>query len=519
MRGLSAVVCLGALLCAPTAFASSHNLVATSHSREVAEVTAAYTDLAKAQGRELVVYDADGLVRPFGDSVMGRTWDTVPRNARGSFERIAEATGERRAFSMLVRTDGKVECRVGPTSPDQAWMNLLAAYSGQDRNALARERMRLTSALFQRFVLLHEVAHCTDPHAFDRDRDPLRNLQVRHRAEAYADVFALLALAREGQDPKALAEIVGIRSLYMSSSSLGAEADRKSGGSLPSDAAVARHEHVAYWNISAMKAAVAIADRMRGVDNKTLTTTAHAIVNADGVTAQILVTVHRALAKEGGFTHAEAEIAAAEAQRAFIRTGDAPQSERKFDRDRWERDFAQRLRSSGAAGRGPARAIALERERLRAAAATENNAADAGEIEEALGRLAELSMKGYASVTDPPVVVSSTGNSTKRIPVAAMPARLDTVGPVPSVALKGALEAATANSELRAKVALPAKGSQASLERIPLPKARPSRLRAVATLVPPTQPKAASLVDDLTGISPAMAKVRAEAAARRSPLR
>lgn len=514
MNRLSAIICFGALLCTSTAFASTQNQVLTTHSREVAEVRSTYADLVKAQGRELVVYDADGLVRPFGDSVMGRTWDTVPRNARGSFERIAEATGERRAFSMLVRTGGKVECRVGPTSPDQAWINLLAAYSGEDRAALAPERMRLTSALFQRFVLLHEVAHCTDPHAFDRDRDPLRNLLIRHRAEAYADVFALLALAREGQDPRALTEIVGIRSLYISSSSRNADAEHGSGEILPSDSTVAGYEHVAYWNISAMKAAVAIAERMRGVDNRTLAATAHAIVNADGVTAQILVTVHRALAKQAGFTHAEAEIAAAEARHAYIRAGSAPQSEPKFDRDHWERDFAQRLRASGAAGRGPAQAIALERERLRAAAATESNGADAGAIEEALGRLAELSMKGYARITDPPMVVSSRSNSTHRIPVAAMPARLDTVGPVPAAALKMALDAATANSGPRTNVAEAATGSHQSGDGIPMPKARPSRAGATSA-----SPKATSLMDDLTGISPAMARVRADAAVRRLPRR
>lgn len=511
MRRIATIVCLGALLCAPAAAIAAPQAVATAHGREVAQVQVAFADLVKAQGRELVVYDADGLVRPFGDAVMGRTWDTVPRNARGSFERIAEATGERRAFSMLVRTGGKVECRVGPTSPDQAWMNLLAAYSGHDRTTLARDRMRLTSALFQRFVLLHEVGHCTDPKAFDRDRDPMRNLLIRHRAEAYADTFAFLALAREGQDAKALAEIVAIRSLYMSSSALGAAAEGKSSAS---DAAIAGYEHVAYWNTRAMKAAIAIAGRMRDVDNKTLAATAHAIVDADGVTAEVLVNVHRALAKMHGFTHAEAEIAAAEAERALIRGDGMPQPARKFDRSAWEKDFMLRLKAAGATGRGPAEALARERERLRGLAATDDNVADAGAIEEALGRLAELSMNGYAGVTDPPVVVSSTGNSTNGIPVAAMPARLDSVGPVPSVALKGALEDATTSLRARAKVAPPAAPAANNLARAGKPQLA-AKGQSVALAA--AAPAVSKFADEMTGISPAMARVRAEAA--RKPLR
>jgi hypothetical protein len=485
----------------------------------VAQVQATFSDLVKALGRELVVYDADGLVRPFGDSVMGRTWDTVPRNARGSFERIAEATGERRAFSMLVRTGGKVECRVGPTSPDQAWMNLLAAYSGHDRATLARDRMRLTSALFQRFVLLHEVGHCTDPHAFDRDRDPMRNLLIRHRAEAYGDTFAILALAREGQDLKPLADIVAIRSLYMSSSSLGADADAGSGRGLPSDATIAGYEHVPYWNIRAMKAAIAIGDRMRGVDEQTLAATARAIVDADGVSAEMLVSVHGALAKETGFTQAEAEIAAAEAERALVRVEGTSQPERKFDRATWERDFQQRLRAAGATGRGPAEALARERDRLRQLAATDGNVADASALEEALGRLAELSMKGYAGVTDPPVVVSSTGDSTKRIPLAAMPSRFDTVGPVPSAALKGALDAATAGIGSGAKVAATtaAKGAAMTPTTKLQAKGRKLQLERKAIITQSARP-VSNLVAEMTGISPAMAKVRAEAAARK-PLR
>jgi hypothetical protein len=519
MRGVSAVVCLGALLCAP-AFAAPQTPAATVHSREVAQVQATFADLVRAQGRELVVYDADGLVRPFGDAVMGRTWDTVPRNARGSFERIAEATGERRAFSMIVRTGGKVECRVGPTSPDQAWMNLLAAYSGQERTALARERLRLSSALFQRFVLRHEVGHCTDPHAFDRDRDPMRNLLIRHRAEAYGDTFSILSLAAEGTDQAALSDIVKIRSLYMSASSLGADAERRSQGIVPSSAEVAGYEHVAYWNIDAMKAAIAMAPRVRGADGRTIAAIARAIVDADGVTAETLVRVHRALAKESGYTHAEAEIAAAEAERALIRSAGAGQLERAFDRDRWEREFLLRLKAAGAVGEGPAAAIASERDRLRGIAATSGSVADAGAIEEALGRLAELSMKGYASVTDPPVVVSSTGNSTNRIPVAAMPSRLDTVGPVPSLALKGALESATAKTTMAAKVVLPPRTATAApirpVPEVPISRVKPVK-RPIAVATVQTQPKA-SMIDDLTGISPAMARVRTEAAARK-PLR
>lgn len=542
MKGvLSAVVGLGALLCASAPSLASPP-AATAHSREVAQIQARFADLVRLQGRELVIYDADGLVRPFGDSVLGRTWDTVPRNARGSFERIAEATGERRAFSMIVRTGGKVECRVGPTSPDQAWMNLLAAYSGQERTSVARERMRLTSALFQRFVLLHEVGHCVDARAFDRDRTPMRNVFVRHKAEGYSDTFALLELAAEGVDPEVLRDIVKVRALYMASSAMGAASERRTEGTRPSDSDVAGYEHVPYWNIAAMKAAIAMAPRMRGADARTVATVARAIIDADGVTPEELVRVHRALAKESGATEAEAEIAAADAEHALVRPAPAP-GERTFDRVRWENEFRVRMQAAGASGEGPAALLASERDRLRAVAAVAGNPADAGALEEALGRLAELSMKGYASVSDPPLVVSSTGNSTGRIPVAAMPSRLDTVGPVPSQALKGALDAAAqsapaaraANAQVakpqaakpqaaKGVVAKPPPARVAALPRqipidaklIPAGRLTPvPQGKVQAQALPPAAAAKPDPIAELTGISPAMAKIRAEAAERR----
>jgi hypothetical protein len=274
---------------------------------------------------------------------------------------------------------------------------------------------------------------------------------------------------------------------------------------------------------------------MRGADPRMVASVAHAIIDADGVTAEDLVRVHRALAKESGATHAEAEIAVAEADRALLRAGAAP-ADRSFERDRWEREFLQKLKTAGASGEGPAAAIAAERDRLRAFASLAGNVADAGAIEEGLGRLAELSMKGYASVTDPPLVISSTGNSTNRLPVAAMPSRLDTVGPVPSMALKGALEAATARTgpvqrQVQASV-------QTSAQRpMALPKAPPAaKVKLVAVqprqaikpvsatgAVPRGVVRAEPLppvakpdpIAEMTGISPAMARIRAMAAQKR----
>jgi hypothetical protein len=473
---------------------------ATIHSREIAAARVRYAPLVRAVGRELVVFDADSLVRPFGDTVMGRTWDTVPQNARGSFEKISEATGERRAFSMIVRTDGKAQCRVGPTSPDQAWMNLLAAYSGHERQAIINTPMALTSDVFQRFVLLHEIGHCTDPHAFDRDHDPMRNLLYRHRAEAYADVFAILALGHDGVSARELADIVRMRVLYMSASASD-EGDRKPGASYPSNATIAGYQHAAYWNVDAMKGALRQVGGIRAMTDEELVELAHYLVANDGIMASDLVLVDRALAHEPGASRPDAETFATDAENAVLGAPGGTLRDNAFDIKNWALQFDAMLKGSGASGEGPAAVIASERDRLRGMADTSKDPADADAIEKALARIAELATKGYAGLTDTPMIVSSSGGVVQEsgtATVAAMPSRVDNPGPIPSSGIKMPSRLPTVSissaSGVRNRTGRDKPVKVVSASR--LPQARPDAPR--------------SLVDELTGISPMMAKVRGE---------
>lgn len=414
-RALTAALCL--LAAAPAAAQESR------HSVQISGLQARYAPLVRAAGRDLVIFDADGLVRPFGDAVLGRTWDKVPKGARGSFERISEATGERRAFSMIVRVGGKAQCRVGPTSPDQAAMNLFSAYSGQDPQALNPSAFKLSAQVFERFVLLHEIGHCTDPDAFARSADPIKNVMLRHRAEAYGDAFAILELAREGIPREMLDDIIRIRTLYMLASASGST-DR-------GDLAILKREHVPYWNIVAMRSAIASAGRIVGAEDRTVAALAKAIVDNDGVTTAGLIAVHRALADEDGKQTNPVSDAVAYASTLLTPTGRQPKPA-SFDKSAWARDFDIRLRGAGASGRGPAALIAAERNRLRGLASADWNADDAAAYEGALARLSELATKGYAGISDPPITVSSGSRPGGLQPdVAAMPSRLDVPGPIP----------------------------------------------------------------------------------------
>lgn len=475
----------------------------TARSSGLVQIQERFSPIVASQGRKLVIFDADGLVRPFGDAVLGRTWDAVPRNARGSFERIAEATGERRAFSLLVKVGGTVECRVGPTSPDQAWINLLAAYAGQDRTQFNIKRMTLTPAVFQQFILAHEIGHCGDKHAFDRDRNPLRNAMLRHRAEGFGDVFAILQLARGGTPKRALQEIVWIRALYLSSSAQAAEAERKDGGSYPSDETVASYEHVPYFNLDAMNAAVSISDRIGSLDDRQLIDLAHRLVDNDGVTVGDMIMAHRALAGQQGFTHAVAEVAVADAKRALLSSGAVTQGPSDFDKAGWERDFVSKLKLAGAEQGGAEAAIAAERTRLRGLAAASANVDGATDIEAALGRLTELATKGYAGVTDPPVTVSSGAGPAKGLPVAAMPSRSQDIGPVPAAALGGALKVLSAD---RKQVTAAAPQKERVAREITMPYVRTGKV----TSAPLAAPRPAG-IDEMFGVSSSLATIKAEA--------
>ncbi|MGY3581345.1 hypothetical protein ACVIGB_000586 [Bradyrhizobium sp. USDA 4341] len=479
--------------------------VTTVRSSGLTKIQERFAPIVAAQGRKLVIFDADSLVRPFGDAVLGRTWDALPKNARGSFERISAATGERRAFSILVRVGGKVECRVGPTSPDQAWINLLSAYAGQDRTQFDPKRLTLTPAVFQQFILAHEIGHCADKHAFDRDRNPLRNAMLRHRAEGFGDVFAILQLARGGTSKRALQEIVWIRALYLSSSATAEQEERKDGG-YPPDETVAGYEHVPYFNIDAMNAAVSISDRVGSLDDRQLVDLAHRLIEMDGVSIGDLIAAHRALAKQPGFTHAVAEVAVADARRALLSPGVVVQGPADFDRQAWEREFDAKLKLAGSAQDGAEAAIAAERTRLRALAGRSVNVDDATAIEAALGRLAELATKGYAIVTDPPVTVTSRSGAPRPLPVAAMASRTQVVGPVPADSLHGALKALTADRvppvEVKKKERMAARG-----ETVPF--VRTGKVNS-SPLVPP---KPVGL-DEMTGISSSLASIKSDNAAQ-----
>jgi hypothetical protein len=492
-----------ALMC--TVAWASPSPVPTVRSSGLTKIQERFAPIVAAQGRKLVIFDSDGLVRPFGDAVLGRTWDALPKNARGSFERISEATGERRAFSILVRVSGKVECRVGPTSPDQAWINLLSAYAGQDRTQFDPKRLTLTPATFQQFILAHEIGHCADKHAFDRDRNPLRNAMLRHRAEGFGDVFAILQLARGGTPKRTLQEIVWIRALYLSSSATAEEAERKGGG-YPSDETVAGFEHVPYFNIDAMNAAVSISDRVGSLDGRQLVDLAHRLIETDGVSVGDLIAAHRALAKQPGFTHAVAEVAVADARRAMLTPGAVTQGPADFDRQDWERDFDAKLKVAGGIQGGAEAAIAAERTRLRTLAGRSVNVDGAAALESALGRLAELATKGYAVVTDPPVTVTSRSGAPKPLPVAAMPSRAQDVGPVPAATLQGALKALAADRvpavDLTKRERTAARG-----ETVPFVRAG----KVISTPLP--TPKHAA-VDEMTGISSSFAAIKQDSVGR-----
>lgn len=493
---------LTALIC--TAAWAGPQAATTIRSVGLSKIEQRFAPIVATQGRKLVIFDADSLVRPFGDAVLGRTWDPIPKNARGSFERIAEATGERRAFSILVKVDGKVECRVGPTSPDQAWINLLAAYSGQDRAQFDPKRLTLTPATFQQFVLAHEIGHCADRHAFDRDRDPLRNAMLRHRAEGFGDVFAILQLAKGGTPKQTLQEIVWIRALYLSASARGADAERKDASTYPSDEKVAGFEHVPYFNIAAMNAAVSLAGRIGSLDDRQLVELAHRLIDADGVSVGDLIMAHRALAGEQGFTSAVAEVAVADARRGMLTPGVVAQGPSDFDQQAWERDFVAKLKLAGGPRGGAEAAIASERTRLRDLAAASLNVDGASAIEAALGRLSDLATKGYAAITDPPETVSSRAGAPKALPVAAMPSRPQDIGPLPALALNGALKALTQ----QARPQSPLK-REAAREIQVVPYVRTGKVTS-APLAAPERPG----IDEMTGMSSSLAAIKAEAVAK-----
>lgn len=495
-----------ALMC--TAAWAGPQTAKTVRSAGLSKIEQRFAPIVAAQGRKLVIFDSDGLVRPFGDAVLGRTWDAIPKNARGSFERIAEATGERRAFSILVKVDGKVECRVGPTSPDQAWINLLAAYSGQDRTLFDPKRLALTPAIFQQFVLAHEIGHCADRHAFDRDRDPMRNAMLRHRAEGFGDVFAILQLARGGTSKRALQEIVWIRALYLSASARGVDAERKDVGTYPSDEQVAGYEHVPYFNIDAMNAAVSLAGRVGSLDDRQLVDLAHRLIEADGVSVGDLIMAHRALAGERGFTSAVAEVAVADARRGMLATGVVAQGPPDFDQRAWERDFLAKLKAAGGARGGAEAVIAAERTRLRDLAAASINVEGASAIESALGRLSDLATKGYAGITDPPETVSSRAGASKAVPVAAMPSRPQDVGPLPAAALNGALRALTQQARTPAPTTVIKREAAKDIQVVPY--ARTGRI----TSGPLAAPRQTASVDEMIGMSSTLSAIKAESAVK-----